>query len=106
MPSLPGRVAPLQADEQGALALGVHQVLQVVQLLGGGLDLRQGVLMGFVLVFESGVDLTQIDLAARLDDKLLGVVHDGEYLEQLGERVQFAPRTARRLSGEKTTGAI
>ena len=72
---LAGGVPALQADQQRALALGVHQVLQVAQLLGVGLDLGQGVLVGLVLVLEAGVDLAQIDLAARLHAELLVVVH-------------------------------
>ena len=68
-------VAPLQADEQRTLAFRVHEVLQVMQLLIVGLDLRQGVLMGFMLVLEAGVDLTEIDLAARLYTESFDVVH-------------------------------
>ena len=73
------RISPLKTDEQRALAFRVHQVLQVMQLLIVGLDFRQGLLMGFMLVFEAGIDLSEIDLAARFDTESLDVVH-GNYL--------------------------
>jgi hypothetical protein len=59
---LAGSVAALQHDQQGTLPFRVHQVLQIVQLLIMGLDLGECVLMGLVLVRESGVDRFQIDL--------------------------------------------
>jgi hypothetical protein len=59
-------VPPLEAEEQRSLAFRVHQVLEVVQLLIVGLDLRQGLLVGFMPVLEAGVDLAEFDLAATV----------------------------------------
>ena len=73
VPSLPAHVPLRSADQQRALDLGVHQVLQIVHLLAVGLDLRQSVLVGFMLVAKTGIDFGKIDLAARFDDELPGV---------------------------------
>jgi hypothetical protein len=76
---LAGGVPSLQTDEQRTLAFRVHQVLQVMQLLTVGLDLRQGMLMGFMLVRKAGIDLAEIDLAAWRYAEFLEVVH-GDHL--------------------------
>lgn len=87
----PVTVQPLQADEQRALTLRVHQVLQVVQLLTVLFDLRQGMLVGFMLFLEAGVDLAEIDLAARLDAESFDVVHGDHYLQYLLLRDKAVP---------------
>lgn len=73
---LPGCVAALQTDEQGALAFRVHQVLEVAELFAILVDFGQRALVGFMLVLEPCVNLAEIDLAVRLDAKSFKVVHD------------------------------
>jgi hypothetical protein len=80
---LAGSVTALQYDQQGTFTLRVHQVLQIVKFLVAGFDFRECVPMGFMLVFEAGVDLAQIDLRSGSNAKPLAVAHSIDLLFRL-----------------------
>src|SRR5262249_9668546 len=73
----PGGIECLQDHEEGLASVRVEQVLQFAHACGVFLDLRQSLLVAFVLAHVGGVDLRQTDFGARFDDKFCSIVHPG-----------------------------
>ena len=72
---LAGGIERLEHHEQGFVAVGIEQVLELLhalQMLGDG---RRRLLAGLVLARIGRIDLRQTHLGARLDHELLGVIH-------------------------------
>jgi hypothetical protein len=72
---LAGRIKCLEHDEEGLVAVGIEQVLQLLHALEMLGDRRRGLLARLVLARKGRIDLGEAHLAARLDHEFLGVIH-------------------------------
>ena len=80
---LASRVHPLQADEQGALPIGVEQLLERSQLLLVLLDLFSRVLVVIVVALKAGIDFLELYLAAGGDPEAVEISHHNARLDTL-----------------------
>src|SRR5713101_464203 len=64
----------LQADQKRSLVFGIHQVLQIAQLVLILCDLGFSRRLAFMLVVKVGINIGKFDLVSWLNAKLLTVI--------------------------------
>ena len=74
-PVLASGVEGLQADQERSPSIGIEQLLEFSQPLPVLLDLLDRLLVAFVMVFETRVDVLELDSGARLHSEPFQIVH-------------------------------